>query len=388
MKRIALLLVGVLTLFGTLQAKKSLAALEENVARNPKNAKALYQLTRRYCEEDSTIQAIEAYKQLADLDPDLADDVFLRTHVAIYLGVEPFFPQPLSDSIAQMPRFSVDGKQITFYTIVGGRMNIAAIDFSGENFRLVTDDDRVNMHPCFAGSTDKFLYIRNSDQPINGGEGEDLVPEGYERELVYHNLEGGDPQVVFSGLVPIPESPDYYSDDLPVVFSYVSLDTRSYELGYYDLQESEFTELTNNHYAERHPRYSSDGKLIVHTSDWTLNEDIYIMDTQGKIKERVTTWPGTDQRPDFGDNDRKVAFVSDRNGGGQFDVFVYDRHSKEVIPVTFSEGNEDGVDLSDDGNWLIFHSVRDDQRPRLYVVSLNQPISRERLLEEISAQGK
>lgn len=371
MKRIAFLLMGVLLVAGGLQAKPSLASLEEKVARSPDNARAVYKLARRYCEDDSAVQAIETWKRLADLDLKLASDVFLRTKVAVYLGVEPFFPQPVSDSIAMTPRFSPDGRKIVFHSMKNGQ--IGSMDFSGENFRWITADDRYNATPCFAGSRDQFFYIRSTADDSG-------------TELVYYNAEGGKPEVVFSNLAPFFETPDWVSDELPVLFGYLSVDTKSGEIGLYDRKAGELIELTHNAYMDRFPRYSSNGKLIVYADYRRLQPDIYIMNTRGRVTERVTSWPGTDIYPDFGDHNRKIAFVSDRNGGGQFDVFVCDRRTGEVIPVTYNEKMDTTPDLSNDGNWLLFQSNRGDGLPRTYIVSLNQPISAEQLLAEIETK--
>lgn len=372
MKRIAFLLMGVLLAAGGLQARPSLASLEEKVARSPDNARAVYKLARRYCEEDSAVQAIETWKRLADLDLELASDVFLRTKVAVYLGVEPFFPQPVSDSIAMTPRFSPDGRKIVFHSMKNGQ--IGSMDFSGENFRWITADDRYNATPCFAGSGDQFFYIRST-------------ADNTAMELVYYNAEGGgEPEVLFSGFSQLFETPDWVSDDLPVLFFFLSRDTKSGEIALYDRKAGELVELTHDAYMDRFPRYSSNGKLIVYSDYRRLQPDIYIMNTRGKLVERVTYWLGGDIYPDFGDHDRKIAFASNRNPGNQFDIFVYDRRGGEVMPVTYNERTDTTPDLSDDGNWLLFQSNRGDGRPRTYIVSLNQPVSAEQLLAEIETK--
>jgi Tol biopolymer transport system component len=374
-KRITLLIMGVLLVAGGLEAKPSLASLEEKVARNQNNARALYQLARLYCEEDSSIQAIETWKRLASLDLDLASDVFLRAKVAVYLGLEPFFPQRLSDSIVMVPRFSSDGRWITFYR--SKDWSIGTMDISGENFRWLTggDDEIPTRTPCFAGSRDRLIFIRTSED--RSGD-----------ELVYFNAEGGETEEVVFKLSSFLERTDWVSDELPVVFGYISQVTKSMEIGLYDRKAGEFVELTSNVCADRFPRYSSDGKLIAYASNDRLQLDIYIMNTKGKVVERVTMWQGTDLLPDFGARDRKIAFCSDRHGGRQNDIFICDRRTGEVIPITNNEQDDSSPDLSDDGNWLLFQSNRGDGRPRAYIVPLNQPITTERLIEEIQTQGK
>lgn len=377
MKRYSFLVIGILIIVSGLNAAKSLASLEEAVARNPNNPRALYALTRSYCEKDSALKAIETWKRLADIDSELASDVFLIAKVAIYAGIEPFFPQPVSDSITSAPRFSPDAGWFTFHTYKKGLLNIATMDFSGNKFRFITDDDMNNFHPCFVGSKDLFLYVRNA------AEG-----EGQSRELVYYNAESEEREVVLSNLVPSIEGADWVDVNQPLVFSYISIDTKSGEIGLYDRKVGKFTELTHNAYMDRYPRFSSNGKLITYSNDRKLQSDVYIMDLKGREKKRVTNWPGSDIYPDFGDRDRKIVFASDRNGGGQFDIFVSDLQSGEVIPITFDEANDIIPDMSEDGNWIVFQSNRGDGNPRAYVVSLNQPISAEKLLAELEKQGE
>jgi len=371
-KKLALIIVGVLLIGGSLDAKKSLAALEERAARNPTSAKALYELTRRYCEEDSAVQAIETWKRLAELDIERASEVFLRAKVATYLGLEPFFPQLVSDSSAVLPRFSEDGTRIVFHALHHGRFDIAMMDFDGENREWVVEDESFHSSgACFAGSKTRILFVRRGI--------EDTL-----MELVYYDTESGEPEVLFSNLSPYVDSPDWGGEDVPVVFSYVSPETQSGGIATYDRQAGEFVELRNYTYRDGFPRYSSDAKQIVYASNRALQWDVYVMDTKGKDIERITDWPGVDFAPDFGDHNRKIAFVSDRNVSSQFDIFLYDRRTKEVIPVTYNEGQDDAPDLSDDGNWLLFQSTRGDGRPRAYIVPVNQPISAEKLLEEIA----
>lgn len=369
-----IMIMGVLFVAGGLEAKPSLASLEEKVARHPNNPRALYKLARRYCEEDSSVQAIETWKRLASLDLDLASDVFLRAKIALYLGLEPFFPQLVSDSITLAPRFSPDGRWITLYTSRGWK--IGTMDFAGGNLRWLTENQEITTRtPCFAGSRDQLIFIRTTEDRSGN-------------ELVYYNAAGGETEEVVFKLSNFIESADWVSDKLPLVFSYFSEVTKSMEIGLYDRKAGEFVELTSNVYADRFPRYSSDGKLIVYANNDRLQLDIFIMNTKGKVVERVTTWQGADILPDFGANDRKIAFCSDRHRGMQNDIFIYDRRTGDVIPITNNEANDNSPDLSDDGNWLLFESNRGDGRTHVYIVPLNQPITTERLIEEIQAQGK
>lgn len=377
MKKLALPVLGVLILSLSVSAKTNLSTLEEKVARQPNNTRAVYELTREYCRNDSVVQAIDSWKRLAALDTVLAADVFLRAKVAVYLGLEPFFPEVISDSSMEAARFSQDGKKICFQGLWNSQFNVGTMNtFGGGEFHYMTKTQDGCYGPCFAGSYDRFLYFRD----IRG-------ETSATTQLIYNNTAGAGEEVIYTNPVQGLESLDWMSDDKPILFSYVSIDTKTWEIGLYDKNKGELKELTKNYFSDKHPRYSSDGKYIVYIDDRLIDWEIRIMDTKGKIVENVAPGSGRDMLPAFGANDSKVVFCSDRNDGKQFDIFVYDRKTKDVIPVTYDPGQDAFPDFSKDGNWIVFTSTRgQDGTSKPYLVSLNQPISIESLLGKINSK--
>lgn len=376
MKKTALFALAILISFGVVEAKKSLAVLQESVARNPQNARALFALTERYCEEDSTVQAVESWRKLAELDREMADDLFIKAKVATYLGLEPFFPQAVSDSMADSPRLSPDGKWIVFQALKDNHYNIGMMDFYGENYRWVTSispDDSLNfMAPSFAGSSNKIVYVRI----LGGSEGKS--------NLVLHDLTTGEERDLFSSPLISLEPADFSPDGKNIVFSHRSPETKSREIAVYNLDDGTFNDITGNIYSDRYPRYSSDGRRIIYASNGYLRYGIGIMNTRGKVLEQVTGGAIDDVSPAFGEKDKKIVFSSLRNGGYQWDIFVLDRATGHVIPVTFNESNDYLPDISKDGNWIIFSSSRAEGGvPKVYAISLNQSIPVERLIEKI-----
>lgn len=380
MKRIALLALAILLPVMSLQAARSLAALEERAARRPNNANTWYDLTLRYCEEDSIVKAVESWKHLAGLDKELAGDFFILTKVATYMGVEPFFPQLVSDTAGEAPRFSPDGKWIVFQGVRNGRTNIGLMDIFGENFRWVTSadvsDDIQYNSPDFAGSASKLIYVVTT---IDGTG---------RSNIVIHDLETDETNELFVDMMTDLESPRMFSENSPIVFSYFSPDTRSREIAVYDREEGELTELTHNIFTDQNPGYSNDGSDIIFATDQRLVFDIYSMNPQGSGKEREIEWLGYDIHPDLGDEDSRIVFASYRHGGKQLDIFFTDRDDDRVFPVTLSQAQDYFPDLSADGNWLAFMSTRsEDGRPRIYLVSLNQPVTVETLLEKVAEEN-
>lgn len=74
---------------------------------------------------------------------------------------------------------------------------------------------------------------------------------------------------------------------------------------------------SNNDYAAYSPDYSK----IAFTSDRDLNEEIYVMNSDGSAPQRLTNNAARDYKPVWSPDGSKIAFVSTRNEG-QEDIYV------------------------------------------------------------------
>lgn len=373
MKRSLSLILGLMITFSGLWAGLELSELENKVALQPSNARNLYELTRTYIKEDMEQKAVESWRRLADLDQELASDVFLLSNIAFFLDIEPFFPQLLSDSMAQSPRLSPDGRWIVFQAVVMGQMRIARMDFFGDHYEVITPRDIYCSMPVFAGSENEILYLR--------------YIEGKAFEVVMQNLETNETNVVLrSDLLAQIEAPDIEARGNKLLFSYLSPDSKTMELASYNIKSSKVKDLTNNLYSDKNGRYSADGKMVTFAADNRINTDLWIMKSNGKKKKQLTDTRINEAQPDFGDNDTKLAFVAYVKDS--YNIYIYDLKTEDIYPVTFSEADDLSPDLTNDGNWLIFHSDRDGPRVKPFVVSLNQPVSLETLVEEIDKKNQ
>jgi Tol biopolymer transport system component len=115
------------------------------------------------------------------------------------------------------------------------------------------------------------------------------------------------------------------------------------------LPERLFTQLTTQSAREQFPSISPDGKWIVYDGNQAGNSDIYLQSTGGQNAINLTKdSPDDDTQPAFSPDGERIAFRSERQGGG---IFVMGRTGESVRRIT---DNGYTPAWSPDGNQLVF----------------------------------
>ena len=79
--------------------------------------------------------------------------------------------------------------------------------------------------------------------------------------------------------------------------------------------------------------YAARRTKIAFTSTRDGNYEIYVMDGDGKNQRRLTVHPTIDQYPTWSPDGKKIAFVSNRNGG-YIQIWVIDGDGENPIRLT------------------------------------------------------
>lgn len=87
------------------------------------------------------------------------------------------------------------------------------------------------------------------------------------------------------------------------------------------------------------------------------NNEIYLMDWDGRRAVRVTTHPASDIDPDISPDGRDIVFTSNRTGNN--DVFIMDRQGRHEMNLTSMASNDGWARWAPDGQHVVFHSNRD-----------------------------
>jgi len=96
--------------------------------------------------------------------------------------------------------------------------------------------------------------------------------------------------------------------------------------------------------------------------------DVYVMDADGSNVRRLTTEPGTDGAPVWTPDGARLVFSSTRSGVPQ--IYVMRADSGEAQALTTSAGGNQTPAVSPDGRTIAFVSIRDGA-PRIYRMALD-----------------
>src|SRR5262245_28112327 len=102
------------------------------------------------------------------------------------------------------------------------------------------------------------------------------------------------------------------------------------------------------------PSVSADKSEIAFVS----GGDIWAVPSTGGEARLLISNPATESRPLYSPDGRKLAFISNRTGGG--DIYVFTFASGDVQRLTFDDGPEQLDGWSRDGRWIYFSSTSHD----------------------------
>jgi TolB protein len=189
------------------------------------------------------------------------------------------------------------------------------------------------------------------------------------------------------------ESPAWSPDDRKIAF--MSARNGNAEIYVMNADGSAVHNLTRSWQSEDDgPAWSPDGRRIVFYSDRDggdvrpPNDELYVMNADGRGVRRLTTNPGQDLFPVWSPDGKKIAFMSDPDGDRIAEIYVMNADGSAVRRLTHGATDNDyfgpAATWSPDGTRIAFDSNRGD-RFEIYVI--NADGSRQQRLTENSDDG-
>lgn len=218
-------------------------------------------------------------------------------------------PIPIVIDIHTEPIVSGDGETVVFVSDADGDREIYRIDFDGNNLLKLTDNALDDDQPDVSDDGQTIVFVRT---------------ESGRKQIWRINGDGtGEAQVTTDGA----------GDNFD-------------------------------------PTLTDDGSLLAFVSDRDGDHELYIIGSDGNGEIRMTFDPGDDIEPSIDGAGTHLAFSSDRNATGSYEVFVADLPGGPIEQVTFNTANARAPSIADDGlgiaaqsdwdgDWEIFYSEFD-----------------------------
>ncbi|MBW1998139.1 MAG: Tol-Pal system beta propeller repeat protein TolB [Deltaproteobacteria bacterium] len=239
--------------------------------------------------------------------------------------------------------------KVAFVSNATGHKEIYVSDYDGQNVRMITSNNSINLSPRWSPEGDKLIFVSYKD---------------------------GGPMLYLK---------DFKSGDVKRVSQRKGLNIGA--------------------------AWAPDGKRLALTLSHKNDPDIYLIDLEGRILRQVTDHWGIDVSPTFSPDGKKIAFVSNRSGSpqiyvkdlttgserritfqgnyntspswsalnriafsgmsdGSFDIFTIDPENGKQKNLTRGAGSNEDPCWSPDGRYILFSSNRD-RRYRLYIMNGN-----------------
>jgi Tol biopolymer transport system component/formylglycine-generating enzyme required for sulfatase activity/pimeloyl-ACP methyl ester carboxylesterase len=220
---------------------------------------------------------------------------------------------PLSDTD---PAWSPDGSQIAFASTRDRNYEIYVMDADGNNVRRLTDHPDIDAHPTWSPDGSQIAFLSRRDGNV---------------EVYLINVDG-----------------------------------------------SNLQRITFNTYNDFEINWSPDGKLIALSSEIGEFGNIYTIDIEAALhgplkRNQLTATEAVDAFPIWSPDGSRIAFISNREGEENWEIYVMDADGSNQRRLTYSEGLDGIATWSPDGTQIAFESNRDGDN-EIYILNITEAL--------------
>ena len=302
-----------------------------------------------------------------------------------------------SKSYERYPTWSPDSKSITFHSKSGDYYEIYVRDVDKDEENRLTFKNNDDRSPSWSPDSTYIAFHSNRDGNY---------------EIYRMDADGANPSRLTTNSFD-DRSPSWSPDSKSITFH--SNRDGNYEIYRMDADGSNQHRLTTNNAEDEHPTWSPDSKFIAFSSERSDgNYEIYVQPIDGEDVHRLTYNNAEDAHPTWSPDGKFIAFHSYRRGSKRADIFVRSatkylsrltasRYNDMYPPswspnggIAFTTNRDGNVDIyvmdengstprnltnnsaddarpswSPDGEFIAFHSNRDDGNYNIYKMNVN-----------------
>jgi len=141
------------------------------------------------------------------------------------------------------------------------------------------------------------------------------------------------------------------------MIAYVSNMQGNHDVFILDVENREFVQLTFTDAEDKDPSWSPDGSQIAFVSDRDGDHDIYLMSSNGENQRKLLDRPERDFHPAWSPDGKSITFASELTDTN-WELFVYEFSSEELVRVTSNSADDRDPSWSPDGEMIVFTSNR------------------------------
>jgi Tol biopolymer transport system component len=253
------------------------------------------------------------------------------------------------------PVWSPDGRWIAFVTYGPTFTDVQVVAADGSGLRAITASPSNDSAPAWRpGQPAELTFVSDRyTANVNGG------------DIFAINLAAAEPDPAprqLTDCLVIGFDQDWAPDGARLAF------VRDLQLVVSDLSGAQLRWLTSDDYV-RFPAWSPTGKQLAYVSERDWQRDIYVLDVDVDVDVDIdaanaqainlTHNPAADNAPAWSPDGKRIAFSSDRAGGGSGkDIYVMDVDGSHVQRLTSAPGDETDPNWSPDGRFIVFTNAR------------------------------
>jgi len=240
--------------------------------------------------------------------------------------------------------YSPSGERIVFESNREGNWEIYLMDANGMNQQRLTFDEKDDRRPTWHPSGEKILF-----ESSRSGKSELYIQDLKSLKVKkISSFEKGEP--VFGSFSPDGKTIAVSLKESDDISNIILLDTNGRII----------KELTSFDKRSYYPKWSTNGKEIVYFSRKETNnqdDEIYKLNIESGIEERLTNWPKHNFCPSWSNDNSKIVYVASMEDIRP-EIYVMDSDGKNKVRITKNEDGDTLPDWSPSGNNILITGYR------------------------------